>query len=198
MSLFGKTPTHQRHVGLGLLAGALAGLMGAFVKWGWEVPFPPRAADRIPEPGILISYFTDHSFGYIGHAVSNGWVGAGQTAVVTSVAIMIVHTLFTVASGAIYGVAAEYFPIVRWGMGAAFGIVVLLFCHEFLMPLIGLTPAPWNLPWGEQASEFFGHILWGVGIEIVYADLRRRFLARKSRLDAPAAAAEKAAVPAHA
>lgn len=25
-----------------LAIGSFIGLMGAFVKWGWEVPFPPR------------------------------------------------------------------------------------------------------------------------------------------------------------
>ena len=28
------------------------------------------------------------------------------------------------------------------------------------MPAMGIVPAPWNQPFGEHFSEFFGHIIW--------------------------------------
>lgn len=42
------------------------------------------------------------------------------------------------------------------------------------MPAVGIVPAPWNQPFGEHFSEFFGHIVWTWSIEIVRRDLRNR------------------------
>lgn len=36
------TDKNRRHFGVALWAGILSGIVGAFVKWGAEVPFPPR------------------------------------------------------------------------------------------------------------------------------------------------------------
>lgn len=32
----------QKRYTLAFFIGILAGIFGAIVKWGWEVPFPPR------------------------------------------------------------------------------------------------------------------------------------------------------------
>ena len=38
-------PTRRRY-GVALLVGLIAGLVSAIVKFGWEVPFPPRTPER--------------------------------------------------------------------------------------------------------------------------------------------------------
>lgn len=43
------------------------------------------------------------------------------------------------------------------------------------MPALGTVPAPWDQPWQEHVSEFFGHIIWMWSIEIVRRDLGNRF-----------------------
>ncbi len=73
---------------------------------------------------------------------------------------------------------AEYVPIVAIGMGVAFGLAVWIGAHEIVMPLIGLTPPPWALSLNEQASEFFGHAMWGWVIGVVFVVVRRGFVPR--------------------
>lgn len=40
--LFSRTPTERRHYGVAVLVGIVSGVLSAFVKWGAEVPLPPR------------------------------------------------------------------------------------------------------------------------------------------------------------
>lgn len=51
------------------------------------------------------------------------------------------------------------------GYGAVFGIVIWVFFHLILMPLMHTVPAPWNQPFQEHLSELFGHIVWMMTIE---------------------------------
>ena len=84
-----------------------------------------------------------------------------------TLAVQSFHWLFSFGVGAIYGVAAEFFPIVRIGYGAGFGLVVLLLTHETMLPLLGFS-LPWSqIPLKEHASEAFTHILFGVSTELV-------------------------------
>ena len=69
---------------------------------------------------------------------------------------------------------AERFPQIKLWQGAAFGIVVYVGFHVILMPLMGTVPAPWNQPFAEHFSEFFGHIIWLWVIEVFRRDLRNR------------------------
>ncbi|HBW1039678.1 TPA: hypothetical protein MEE87_004031, partial [Klebsiella aerogenes] len=39
---FVQTAPGRRRYGVALLVGVIAGIMSAFVKWGAEVPLPPR------------------------------------------------------------------------------------------------------------------------------------------------------------
>ena len=60
------TDPSRRRIGLAYLIGILAGIFGAIVKWGWEVPFPPRnpfvffpldAGERVTPPKIFLEQF---------------------------------------------------------------------------------------------------------------------------------------------
>jgi putative membrane protein len=82
---------------------------------------------------------------------------------------------FSILSGMAYGVMVEFLPIVALGTGLGFGLVVWLGAHEIVMPWIGLTPSPWNLPANEQFAECFGHVLWGFVIGVFYENFRRRW-----------------------
>ena len=65
-------------------------------------------------------------------------------------------------------------PLPRAIQGAAFGIVVYVAFHVVLMPLMGTVPAPWDQPFAEHFSEFFGHIIWLWVIEVFRRDMRNR------------------------
>ncbi len=152
------------------LAGAIAGVVAGLVKLGCEVVVPPRPPGRIPEPEILISLFT--------HVPS------------TQAESLVVHFAFSVLSAVAYVLVAARFPIVRLGMGAAFGIAVWLGAHELVMPLARLTPPLFALPASEQVNEFLTHALWGWTIEVVAHDLVPRF-ARHRTPFAPASIARR-------
>ncbi|MCA2155586.1 DUF1440 domain-containing protein, partial [Escherichia coli] len=49
-----------------------------------------------------------------------------------------------------------------------------LFVHMISFPLMGLTPPLFDLPWYENVSEIFGHLVWFWSIEIIRRDLRNR------------------------
>lgn len=153
-SLLTTTPPSTRRYFPALIAGSVGGLIAGFLKLGWEVPWPPRAPGRIPEPQVLVSLFTHHP--------TPSWVS------------LVIHFTFSILMGIAYGFLAEILPIVTLGMGIAFGLAIQIGAHELIMPWIGLTPATWLLPASEQGSEFLGHILWGFTIGVFYSDLRRR------------------------
>jgi putative membrane protein len=153
--LFRMTPKSRRLPGTGVLAGAIGGMMSAFVKLGWEVPFPPRAIGRIAEPQVLVTLFTHHP---TSNAIS-----------------LVIHFAFSILFGALYGGLVEFFPAVAMGLGTGFGLAVWFGAHEMVMPWMGLTPRMWDLPWKEQVSEFFGHALWGFAIEVFRAYFRAYF-----------------------
>jgi len=158
-SLFATTPRLTRRYFPALIAGAIGGLVSGFLKLGWEVPWPPRAPGRIPEPQVLVSLFTHHP--------TTGWVS------------LVIHFSFSILMGVAYGLLAEILPIVTLGMGVAFGLAIQIGAHELIMPWIGLNPAACLLHANEQGSEVFGHMLWGFTIGVFYEDLRRRLTHRK-------------------
>ena len=45
-NLFKKTDPKRRRVGVAAAVGILGGIFSAIVKFGWEVPFPPRTPER--------------------------------------------------------------------------------------------------------------------------------------------------------
>nr|WP_314378566.1 DUF1440 domain-containing protein [uncultured Campylobacter sp.] len=51
-------------------------------------------------------------------------------------------------------------------------MVVNIAVHCITLPLLGLTPPLFQLPWYEFVSEFFGHVVWFWAIEVFHCDLR--------------------------
>ena len=151
----------RRRPGAAVLAGALGGLIGAWFKLGWEVPWPPRTPERLPEPAVLVSLFT--------HVATPVWQ------------VTAVHFTFSILAGMAYGALVEFFPIVSLWTGVAFGLAVWVGAHEIVMPLMHLTPATWRLPPNEQASEFFGHALWGWVIGVFVGYYRPRLATSENR-----------------
>ena len=45
-----------------------------------------------------------------------------------------------------------------------------LIVHMISFPLMGLTPPLFDLPWYENVSEIFGHLVWFWSIEIIRRD----------------------------
>lgn len=158
----------RRRVGVAFWVGIIAGIFSAIVKFGWEVPFPPRTPERnaTNPPQALwellgMSPETSHAtYSYLGNELPY-WS-------------FVIHFGFAIFFAVAYCLVAEYWPAVKLWQGAAVGVVLYAAFHVALMPAMGIVPAPWNQPFGEHFSEFFGHIVWMWSIEIVRRDLRNR------------------------
>ncbi len=158
----------KRWIGLAILIGIIIGIIGAIVKFGWEVPFPPRTPlrDATNPPQELLQ-----QLGFSAQFTHLTYEFSGNPRPIIS---FIVHFAFSTGIGIFYAVVAEYKPIIRLWEGAAFGIVVWFVFHVVLMPLMGTVPPPWDQPFDEHFSEFFGHAFWMWVMELCRRDLRNR------------------------
>lgn len=156
----------RRNMFAATIAGLLAGILSAIVKFGWEVPFPPRTPERnaTNPPQALLELF---GMGADTTHATYTWLGNDLPYV-----SFIIHFTFSIVFALIYAWIAEYWPKVKMWQGAVFGIIVYVVFHVVLMPAMGIVPAPWNQPALEHVSEFFGHIVWLWAIEVVRRDIR--------------------------
>lgn len=109
------------------------------------------------------------------------WLGGGDpnAAVCTSAGhvfnwVGITHIIFSIVFAAGYCVVAEVFPKIKLWQGLLAGALAQPFVHIISLPLMGLTPPLFELPWYENFSEIFGHLVWFWLIEITRRDLRNR------------------------
>lgn len=163
-----KTPEFRRNVMLAILIGIIIGIIGAIVKFGWEVPFPPRTPLRNatnPPQMLLQQLGFSYDFTHMTYTFSGN-----QLPIIS----FIVHFLFSIAAGVFYCVVAEYKPIIKLWEGTAYGIAIWFVFHVVLMPLMGTVPPPWDQPFDEHFSEFFGHAFWMWVMELCRRDLRNR------------------------
>ncbi len=139
----------SRNIAKGLLAGALGGIAGSGAKIVGELIYPPRTLGQVPPPVILAERMA-------GHPLTKTQQNASMQAI---------HFVFGAATGAVYGAAAEFAPVVTVGYGSVFGFIMQFFTHESLVPLAGLDVPPWEQPLREHTSEFFTHVLYGLATE---------------------------------
>lgn len=164
LGIFDTSAPESRRPGAALAAGLVAGVTSGAVKMAWEAWLPPRTPDReVPPVTLLKQQGADPdsaTYGYNGNQVPWG--------------VLAVHFGFSIATVAAYAVAAEYVPRTKlWG-GAAYGIGAWFVAHEVILPRLGLTPKPSDLPVEEHVSEFLGHLAWIFEAELVRRDLRLR------------------------
>lgn len=181
-SVLGSTQPNRRRVGVAALVGLIGGIFSAIVKFGWEVPFPPRTPERdaTNPPQAMLEWFG------MSPETSHQMITFNNNE--RPIMSFIVHFGFAIVFGLVYCIAAEYFPRIKMWQGAVFGIFVYIGAHVVVMPLLGWAPNPFPWvdvaregvnafgpqTWSEHFSEFWGHIVWLWAIEIVRRDLRNR------------------------
>ena len=166
--LFVQTDPARRRYGVATLVGFAAGIMSAFVKWGAEVPLPPRTiSDGRAEFNPPYLFLRD-------------CLGIDPTSTVYTFSehiinpVMVTHILFSLVFAIGYCIVAERFPKVKMWQGVMAGIICTIAVHGISFPLLGLTPPLSQLPADEYLSEIFGHIVWFWAIELIRRDLRNR------------------------
>nr|WP_204398413.1 YagU family protein [Arcanobacterium pluranimalium] len=168
-----QTAKDRREYGVAVIVGIIAGIVSAIIKFGWEVPLPPRTPERNatnpPQAFLEQLGFSDHtthlSYTFNGNA-GLPWVS------------FLIHFGFAIFFAVLYCVLAERFPQIKLWQGVAFGVGIWVVFHVVLMPLMGTVPAPWNQPWQEHFSEILGHAIWLWVIEIFRRDMRNRITGR--------------------
>jgi hypothetical protein len=83
-----------------------------------------------------------------------------------------VHYAMGTASGAIYGVSAEFAPEVTVGAGLPFGTAVWLVADEVLVPALGLSKPPTKTPISKHASALASHLVYGLTADLVRRGIR--------------------------
>lgn len=168
----------QKKIILAALIGITIGIIGAIVKFGWEVPFPPRTPLRDvtnPPQEILQQLGFSFDFTHLTYMFNDN---------PRPLVSFIVHFAFSITFGVLYAVAAEWHPGVKMWQGAMYGLAIWIAFHIVLLPLTGTVPAPWNQPWAEHFSESTGHMFWAWVMELARRDLRSR-ITREPEPDAP-------------
>ncbi|WP_236684737.1 YagU family protein [Corynebacterium uterequi] len=166
---FNTTPQDRQNYAVAAIVGIIAGIVSAIVKFGWEVPLPPRSPERnaTNPPQAFLEFFgfsdtTTHlSYTFNGNE-GLPWVS------------FLIHFGFSIFFAVMYCVIAERWPKIKLWQGVAFGVFLWVAFHVVLMPAMGIVPAPWNQPWEEHFSEIPGHAIWMWVIEIIRRDLRNR------------------------
>lgn len=173
-SLLQKTEPARRNVKVAALVGVIGGVISAIVKFGWEVPFPPRtpARNATNPPQTMLEWFgmsPEQSHTTVSFNLNDN----------LPIYSFIIHFSFAIVFALLYCIAAEYFPKIKLWQGAAFGLLVWIGAHVVFMPLLGWVPSPFpwvagGQTWSEHFSEALGHVVWLWSIEIVRRDLRNR------------------------
>lgn len=165
-----QTDPSRRNYAIAAIVGIIGGFVSAIVKFGWEVPLPPRTPERNatnPPQALLELFGMNTDLTHASYAF-NGNEGLPWMS-------FIIHFAFSIGCAIVYCILAELFPQVKMWQGAVFGIAVWIGFHVIFMPLIGIVPASWDQPWQEHFSEIFGHIIWMWVIEVFRRDMRSRF-----------------------
>ncbi|EJY1764924.1 TPA: DUF1440 domain-containing protein [Klebsiella oxytoca] len=179
---FIQTQPERRRYGVALFVGVVAGIMSAFVKWGAEVPLPPRTfsggRDEFNPPYLFLRDYLGIDPTHTVYTFSEHIINP----------VMLTHIIFSLVFAVGYCVVAEIFPKVKLWQGAWAGIVATIAVHWISFPLLGLTPSLLNIPADEYISELVGHIFWFWAIEMIRRDLRNRITHQPDAevpLDAP-------------
>lgn len=148
--LFVRTDPQRRRYGVALLVGVLSGIISAFVKWGAEVPLPPRTfsggRDEFNPPYIFLRDYlgidpTQTVYTFSEHIINP---------------VMVTHIIFSLVFAIGYCVVAEIFPKVKLWQGVLAGLIVTVAVHGIFCPALNLTPPLSQLLLTNMPLKFLG------------------------------------------
>ena len=163
-----RTTTMRQRILTALFIAEVIGIIGAIVKFGWEVPFPPRTPLRDltnPPQQLLQQMGVPFDITHLTYMYNEN---------ARPIVSFIMHFGFSITFGVLYAVVAEYRPSITLWQGAMYGLVVWIAFHILIMPALGTVPAPWDQPFAEHFSEATGHMFWAWVMELARRDLRSR------------------------
>ncbi|TDB63348.1 DUF1440 domain-containing protein [Arundinibacter roseus] len=152
----------------GILAGAVAGLVGTAIKTIWEEVAPSRPSSIDSPPVVLTERVTQETTGHV--------LPESQKPAVEQSA----HWIFGTGIGALYGGVTEAFPQAQKGMGSMLGVALYGATHGSVLPMLNTEPWPLHKPLKFATSEFSGHILYGLTVEFTRKIVRQWLNSRSS------------------
>ena len=78
----------------------------------------------------------------------------------------IVHYGFGAAMGAVYGMTAEFLPLVGIGAGVPFGTVLWVSADLLAVPAVGYAKWPKDEPLAAHATHWIAHVVYGSAMEV--------------------------------
>src|SRR2546423_2362618 len=155
----------------GALAGAIAGLVGAYAMERFQALW--SETEKRARPKQTAGAAKDEP----------ATVKAAERAVETVLHVELpdevkpvageaVHYGIGMLSGAIYGAVAEVLPIVRAGNGLLFGVVLWWVADETAVSAVGLAKRPSAYPPSTHAYALSSHLVYGFITETVRRVLR--------------------------
>ncbi|MGY3703054.1 hypothetical protein BW731_11955 [Vagococcus martis] len=148
-----------KSIWFGIISGMISGMVSGMVKIGWEAILPPRTIARnLTNPPQQVMEL----FG-VPESLTHAYVLYSEDQKVFWFSLCL-HFSFSIVFSALFIFVAQYWKKIALWQGAAYGIIVWIVFHILLIPAIGGMPAPWNQPFDEHFSEFFGHIVWAWSI----------------------------------
>jgi hypothetical protein len=86
---------------------------------------------------------------------ARSWLGRGM------------HYAFSASLGVCYALVARRVPALRAGYGTLYGAAVWMVADEMIVPAMGLSRGPRQLPVGVHAYALAGHLVFGATLEAV-------------------------------
>lgn len=120
---------------------------------------PPQAAGSADDDATVRT-------GAIAYRVVTGHTPSASRARRLGVAA---HYGFSMGAGATYALLATRFPALRRGHGALYGLLVWALVDETIVPALGLSRGPLELPPGVHAYSIVGHAIYGATLELLGA-----------------------------
>lgn len=84
-----------------------------------------------------------------------------------------VHYTFGTLMGVCYSAAAEFYPEITAGGGAAYGTLLFLGADEVAVPAFHLAPPPTQTPASDHLQHWAAHVVYGGTLELARNILRR-------------------------
>jgi uncharacterized protein DUF1440 len=155
----------------GALAGAVAGLVGAYAMERFQALWAETGARARPTE-IAHAAKDEPTTVRAAERVAETVLHTELPEEVKPAAGEVVHYGMGMFSGAIYGALAEVLPIVRAGNGLIFGAALWWVADNMAVPAVGLAKKPSAYPPSTHAYALSSHLVYGFVTETVRRILR--------------------------
>ena len=171
-----------RVVNKGLLAGAIAGLVGTWAMGEVQRLWTHAVDGDVPRESAAGRHdardWQERSEGQnsnelAAQAIARRVLGRSLTRQELRVAAPLVHYAFGAAMGGVYGTYAGRRK--SQTSGAAFGTTVWLAADEIAMPLLGLSQSTARRPLEMHVQAFVAHLVFGTATEMTRRSLQAQF-----------------------